>query len=1167
MYQEQGKIPVLLKLFEKQNMLEKKDLTRRTFIAATGGMLALPLLTSCDSGGGGQTDAAVGSVSRPVTLHPQTTDLTIRFEHVEPKISLPGLLAAWSFDEGCGYIFRDLSGHGYDAYIAGTNWMTTDSGLTAALHQKGRRGNAVYLNGSQWLQIQHRPALEVRGQCTLAAWIKADKAPSAMPWQSIIQKLEKDQGYALLLGEQNTLRFSVRDTGGHDHFVDSAANTVPQGQWMHVLASCDAATGQLSMYLNGKQVANVHGSPFTPGKSSTDLMLGHSSWLKDAFQGWIDEVVFFERVLTPTEINQLYVVGLPRVYRQTRETIDSDRRIWNTFKGNQPIPHPLESDTVFSVRFNGSLISDQGQEPVGAVDARSVLVPGYFGGAFAALHHPALTYSSPLTTAQGTCEAWFIPELDSSDPRREQKKVLFRAEGNEYWLELYTQDRRWQATLGKKSSPLVTIQSASQEFAYGELLHLGLTWGMEKDSRQQALVLYLNGVEAARANSPAKDATLFDRHILLGGTGAATAYGSIDEVRISDTVHSWGTFYPRGHVYSEAAALDMMDTCSHTAGEPPVLWRPGSSGAGWSYALKDSEKGGAETKEPSLLQATAQGFHPLFHPAAYGQMSSLEAGIAFDAMADGWAGIFIQAPTEPGAPLSGYSFAMNPQRNQLRLAIHRAGTIVVAKVLPYDFPFTSRRTYTLTLSSINDGVLRGYIDGNSMLSLRTKDQPAFTQGYAGLFTENTTAYFATVHFSALTPATEKSRQVQQRIFTMGQSGTISYENLSLNAFRWQKRYGLPPWQRTTKDPQVPGCIFSAADGVPVPNKSAPWRAEDSANTDMLHVDGKVLLLMRGNPRYNDISGVAALGGQYTAAADFDGIHFTDPNVGISDLDHAELLRGHLDTAPPEMRDQPPRDQRLQVNDLGGTYIGNGKVLVFAREFRNTVQPYPWYRRLVYGLYDVQSGTWGQREGHYVSWSSMDPNASAATFAGIDGTPDVKALRDPDNDHYIFFLFHAHKQDATPTTGITGLQFAKEGQEIVLHPDYPTRGSYTKPNGDVIYGERVLFDNGIYYVHYNSASDQIQGDWPDRFALAASLHPYSQPWVNSADNSNPKRAYFQRGGELDYDNGAIWSGELFKYRGRYYLYYEGFHAIDDVNAPYQNYDALDAGSRLCYATAN
>jgi hypothetical protein len=77
------------------------------------------------------------------------------------------------------------------------------------------------------------------------------------------------------------------------------------------------------------------------------------------------------------------------------------------------------------------------------------------------------------------------------------------------------------------------------------------------------------------------------------------------------------------------------------------------------------------------------------------------------------------------------------------------------------------------------------------------------------------------------------------------------------------------------------------------------------------------------------------------------------------------------------------------------------------------------------------------------------------------------------------------------------------------------------------------------MHVNAGSDKskLKGDWPERFALFSSLHPYAEPWTGSAEIVNTSRSYFSRGEEFDPDNGAIWQGTMFKHRHRYYLYYE------------------------------
>ncbi len=70
--------------------------------------------------------------------------------------------------------------------------------------------------------------------------------------------------------------------------------------------------------------------------------------------------------------------------------------------------------------------------------------------------------------------------------------------------------------------------------------------------------------------------------------------------------------------------------------------------------------------------------------------------------------------------------------------------------------------------------------------------------------------------------------------------------------------------------------------------------------------------------------------------------------------------------------------------------------------------------------------------------------------------------------------------------ITGLSF--DGKDLSLHPGYSSRKIFSKKDDDAIYGQRVLFDNGIYYMNVNAGSDKtkLRKDWPDRFQLFTAL---------------------------------------------------------------------------------
>lgn len=86
----------------------------------------------------------------------------------------------------------------------------------------------------------------------------------------------------------------------------------------------------------------------------------------------------FSRVLSVKDVTELYVAGLRKTYVQTRATVDAARSRWSGYRGNEPVPHPVESDTVFTARFATDLTAEQGALPAGGKSAR--LVPANFGG-------------------------------------------------------------------------------------------------------------------------------------------------------------------------------------------------------------------------------------------------------------------------------------------------------------------------------------------------------------------------------------------------------------------------------------------------------------------------------------------------------------------------------------------------------------------------------------------------------------------------------------------------------------------------------------------------------------------------------------------------------------------------------------------------------------------
>ena len=91
-------------------------------------------------------------------------------------VTFPGLVAAYSFDEGSGTTVHDASGNGNNGTIGGATWTTS-----------GKYGNALVFNGvSALVTINNSASLQLSTAMTLEAWVNPTVVSSI--WQDVIYK-------------------------------------------------------------------------------------------------------------------------------------------------------------------------------------------------------------------------------------------------------------------------------------------------------------------------------------------------------------------------------------------------------------------------------------------------------------------------------------------------------------------------------------------------------------------------------------------------------------------------------------------------------------------------------------------------------------------------------------------------------------------------------------------------------------------------------------------------------------------------------------------------------------------------------------------------------------------------------------------------------------------
>jgi hypothetical protein len=207
------------------------------------------------------------------------------------------LMAHYTFDGDA----NDKSGNNHDASVYGAV-QTSD--------RKGVSKGAYFFDGfDDYMKVTNTTGLN-NENLTYSAWIKPVAQPTSSFYASLISigNIAGDQAVTINNNYHSTVGINV---GGYNKTTTTSATSVNNNQlpalneW--VLVTYTRSNTEIKLYLNGVQKASVSTEGNLP-KYSTPLVftIGTRFNLEAFFQGAIDEVKIYNRVLTPTEIQQLY---------------------------------------------------------------------------------------------------------------------------------------------------------------------------------------------------------------------------------------------------------------------------------------------------------------------------------------------------------------------------------------------------------------------------------------------------------------------------------------------------------------------------------------------------------------------------------------------------------------------------------------------------------------------------------------------------------------------------------------------------------------------------------------------------------------------------------------------------------------------------------------------
>jgi hypothetical protein len=214
-----------------------------------------------------------------------------------------GLVGLWHFDDGAGNMAFDSSG-----LATPNHGMLRDLDSSVAWVD-GQIGGALETKGAGFVLVPHSPSIAaIKGQVSVAAWVYLQG--TIMAYGTAISRQMGtgiDQYYHLALDAMARPHgFIIRNVPEPLFIRPLVASTpVLPMTWTHLAVTYDGENARL--YVDG---AEVDAKPITGafGDDTTPLIIGgngNKDITDERLPGRIDEVVLYNRALSPAEVTAL----------------------------------------------------------------------------------------------------------------------------------------------------------------------------------------------------------------------------------------------------------------------------------------------------------------------------------------------------------------------------------------------------------------------------------------------------------------------------------------------------------------------------------------------------------------------------------------------------------------------------------------------------------------------------------------------------------------------------------------------------------------------------------------------------------------------------------------------------------------------------------------------
>lgn len=261
-------------------------------VGATNATLVLTNCTAAQSGAYtvGVTNVTGGKLSSAANL----TLVTPPAGSYAAAVVTASPVAYWSLGEASGVVAFDYAG-GHDGFVSNNVTIATAGPVPPTYRGFDANNKAYTFDGTD--AFVEAGSLGLGGPLSVAAWVK----PNTLSGDRSIVTENTSWAFKLLGAE---LRFTT--PGILDH--DSSGAALVTGEWQHVAVTFQpgAASGA-KFYVNGRLVSSTTASALT--KVNTVVWIGKNQWAGQIFDGAMDEVAVYDKILSEDTIASMYSLG------------------------------------------------------------------------------------------------------------------------------------------------------------------------------------------------------------------------------------------------------------------------------------------------------------------------------------------------------------------------------------------------------------------------------------------------------------------------------------------------------------------------------------------------------------------------------------------------------------------------------------------------------------------------------------------------------------------------------------------------------------------------------------------------------------------------------------------------------------------------------------------